>query len=148
MALTGDIYFYNYHWEIEQIKWSHCGQATKLLTSSELRHKEIIILVLTDSGNLNLETFQSCIGTWMCISVCVLMPGHRSDLQLAIWMTSRRNASLSRPSDIWWILILDHQSRGCKYRTDSFQECSFYYKILRLLEHSQYCLDVFLVYKP
>ena len=41
----------------EQIEWSHCGQAKKLLNSSELRHKKMISLVLTGSGNIILGTF-------------------------------------------------------------------------------------------
>lgn len=37
----------------EEIKWSRCGQAAKLSTPSGLRLEEMVILVITESGNLN-----------------------------------------------------------------------------------------------
>lgn len=66
---------------LSEIKWSHYGQ-TKFLTSSGLRDKKIIILVLTDSGNLNFCTFYSCVDNWIYTHQCIaVMTEHTSSLR-------------------------------------------------------------------
>lgn len=83
----------------EEIAWSHYNQAAKLLTSSGLRHRETIILVLSTLGTETFE-FPFCVNPWK----------HIGTLGTDDWMYIRSpsnhlhdikgNVPMSRPLDI------------------------------------------------